>query len=130
MFLKHTIMKKNYKTFILALMALAGTSTLAYPRGYHSPYRYGYARPVVTRTFVYKPVKTTRIDNRFTKSDRLEMALTYLRNNATLSISKYSKITGLPKATAEAELDTFVASQHNPIVLVMDGKKKLYRISC
>ena len=58
------------------------------------------------------------------------MALTYLRNNATLSISKYSKITGLPKATAEAELDTFVASQHNPIVLVMDGKKKLYRISC
>lgn len=63
-------MKKNYKTFILALMALAGANALAHPRGYHSRYHYGYARPVVTRTVVYKPVKTTRVDNRFTKSDR------------------------------------------------------------
>ncbi len=56
------------------------------------------------------------------------MALKYLRNNKTLSISKYSKITGLTRATAEAELDAFAVSKTNPIKLIFNGKKKLYVI--
>ena len=54
------------------------------------------------------------------------MALAYLKNNKSLSISKYSKITGLTNATAEAELDAFAVNKQNPIKMILNGKKKLY----
>lgn len=69
---------------------------------------------------------TTHISNRLSKKDRLEMALAYLRNNKTLTASKYCKMTGMNSTMAEAELDAFVANKKNPIRIVFNGKKKLY----
>ena len=54
------------------------------------------------------------------------MALAYLRNNKTLTVSKYCKMTGMNSTMAEAELDAFVANKKNPIRIVFNGKKKLY----
>ena len=73
-----------------------------------------------------KTVTVSRTTNRFSKKDRLEMAIAYLKNNKALSISKYSKMTGLTSATAEAELDAFSACRNNRIAMVMNGKKKMY----
>lgn len=124
------------KTMLIATMALIGTTAFA-QRGHYGHYgHYGhrgyayhsaYYHPSVI-TVVNRPVITSRTSNRLSKQDRLDMALAYLKNNKTLSVSKYSKMTGLAKATAEAELDAFVISKSNPIKRIMDGKKKLYVI--
>ena len=117
------IMKKG---MLIAMMALVSTTATAQYRHYGHFHHYGlYHRPVIA-TVVTRPAVTTHISNRLSKKDRLEMALAYLHNNKTLTISKYSKMTGLSNAMAEAELDAFVASKKNPIRVVFNGKKKLY----
>ena len=114
------------KTMLIVMMALMGTTAFAQLRHYgHVHYHGGYCRPAVV-TVVSRPSVTTHISNRLSKKDRLDMALAYLKSNKTLSISKYSKMTGLTNATAEAELDAFAASKQNPIKMVLNGKKKLY----
>lgn len=50
------------------------------------------------------------------------MALAYLNNNKSLTISKYRKMTGLTKEIAEAELDAFAMIEDNPIKMVNDGR--------
>ena len=111
---------------LIAMMALVCTTASAQFRHYgRIHYHGGYYRPYVT-TIVTRPMTTTHISNRLSKKDRLEMALAYLQNNKTLTVSKYSKITGLNSSMAEAELDAFVASKKNPIKVVFNGKKKLY----
>lgn len=118
--------KKFRKGMLIAMMALVCTTASAQFRHYgRIHYHGGYYRPYVT-TIVTRPVTTTHISNRLSKKDRLEMALAYLHNNKTLTVSKYSKITGLNSCMAEAELDAFVASKKNPIRVVFNGKKKLY----
>ena len=77
-------------------------------------------------TIVAKPATTVRIDSRFNRKERLQMAIAYLKQNQYLSIKKYAKMTGLSKDMAEAELDTFACNERNPITLVVTGKKKLY----
>ena len=117
------IMKKG---MLIAIMALVSTAASAQYRHHRYVHPYGlYHRPVIA-TVVTRPAVTTHISNRLSKKDRLEMALAYLHNNKTLTISKYSKITGLSNAMAEAELDAFVANKKNPIRVVFNGKKKLY----
>ncbi len=118
--------KMNIKALLLIGLTLAGSAACAQRRyyGYHGPYYY---RPVVT-TVVTRPAVTTHISNRLSKKDRLEMALAYLKDNKALSASKYSKMTGLTKAVAEAELDAFAVNKGNPITMVRDGNKKLYVI--
>ena len=117
------IMKKG---MLIAMMALVSTTATAQYRHYGHFHHYGlYHRPVIA-TVVTRPAVTTHISNRLSKKDRLEMALAYLHNNKTLTISKYSKMTGLNSNMAEAELDAFVASKKNPIKVVFNGKKKLY----
>ncbi len=114
------------KGAVIALMTLAGTTAFAQHRHYYGHVRYfGYHRQAVV-TVVNRPAVTTHISNRLSKKDRLEMALAYLKNNKSLTVSRYCKMTGLAKATAEAELDAFAASNSNPIKMVMNGKKKLY----
>ena len=111
---------------VIAMMALVSTTATAQYRHYGHFHHYGlYHRPFIA-TVVTRPAVTTHISNRLSKKDRLEMALAYLHNNKTLSISKYSKMTGLNSNMAEAELDAFVASKKNPIKVVFNGKKKLY----
>ena len=117
------IMKKG---MLIAMMALVSTAASAQYRHHRHVHPYGlYHRPVIA-TAVTRPAVTTHISNRLSKKDRLEMALAYLHNNKTLTISKYSKITGLNNTMAEAELDAFVANKKNPIRVVFNGKKKLY----
>ncbi len=116
------------KAMLIGMMALVGTTGFAQRRHpVHShALRHTY-RPAVV-TVVNRPAVTCRVSNRLSKQDRLKMALAYLKNNKTLSISKYSKMTGLKHATAEAELDAFAVSNGNPIKLIMNGKKKLYAV--
>ncbi len=111
------------KAMLIGMMALMGTTGFAQRR--HHVHPHSYYRPAVV-TVVNRPAVTSHISNRLSKKDRLDMALAYLRNNKTLSISKYSKMTGLARATAEAELDAFAVSKANPIKMVVNGKKKLY----
>lgn len=117
--------KKNIKRamFVALTMLMCATASAQRRHGGHVR-TYAY-RPAVVRV-VHRPAVTVRVSNRLTKKDRLGMALAYLKNHKTLSVSKYSKMTGLAKATAEAELDAFAVSKTNPIQLVMNGKKKLY----
>lgn len=118
--------KNMKKGLVLAMMAMGSTTASAQFRPYgRLHYHAGYCRPIVT-TIVTRPVTTTHISNRLSKKDRLEMALAYLRNNKTLTVSKYCKITGLNSSMAEAELDAFAANKKNPIKVVFNGKKKLY----
>ena len=58
------------------------------------------------------------------KKDRLEMAIAYLRANPDMSVKQYSKMTGLKKNVAEAELNVFAQDALNPIKPV-PGKKNL-----
>ena len=119
-------MKKGLVLAMMAMMAMGCTTASAQFRHYgRLHYHGGYCSPIVT-TIVTRPVTTTHISNRLSKKDRLEMALAYLRNNKTLTVSKYCKITGLNSSMAEAELDAFAANKKNPIKVVFNGKKKLY----
>lgn len=119
-------MKTNIKRILFAaLLALAATTTNAQHRHRSHVVRRGYWRPAVT-TVITRPATTVRISNRLSKNDRLEMALAYLKHNKTLSVSEYSKMTGLKKAVAEAELDAFAVSKKTPVRVVLNGKKKLY----
>ncbi|HBK28964.1 MAG TPA: hypothetical protein DDZ04_03870 [Parabacteroides sp.] len=117
--------KMNFKkATLIAITMLISTTAFAQHRHYGHVHPYTY-RPAVV-TIVNRPAVTTHISNRLSKKDRLDMALAYLKNNKSLSISKYSKMTGLTKATAEAELDAFAFSNSSPIKIIMNGKKKLY----
>lgn len=118
--------KMNIKALLLVGLTLTSSIVCAQRRyyGYYGP---RYYRPIVT-TVVTRPAVTTHISNRLSKKDRLEMALAYLKDNKALSISKYSKMTGMSKTMAEAELDAFAVNKGNPIVMVRDGSKKLYVI--
>lgn len=115
------------KAMLVAMMALVGTTAFAQYRHYGHVYHHACYRPVVV-TVVNRPAVTTHISNRLSKKDRLDMVLAYLKSNKSLSISKYSKMTGLTNAMAEAELNAFAASKQNPIKMVLNGKKKLYVI--
>ena len=126
--------KMNFKkATLIAITMLISTTAFAQHRHYGHVHPYTYRPAVVTIvnrpavvTIVNRPAVTTHISNRLSKKDRLDMALAYLKNNKSLSISKYSKMTGLTKATAEAELDAFAFSNSSPIKIIMNGKKKLY----
>lgn len=114
------------KAALVAMTLLFGTTAFAQPRHYRHWRSYA-GRPAVV-TVVNRPAVTVRVSNRFSKKDRLDMALAYLKNNKSLNVSKYRKMTGLTNATAEAELDAFAVSKNNPIRMIRDGKKKLYVI--
>ena len=109
-------MKKKIMTMML--MALCGIAVAeAQPhRGLHpvviNP------RPMRVTKVVSHPVVVSRTTNRLNQSDRLEMAIAYIKSHGS--------ITGLNKATAEAELDAFATRRCNPIVIQFNGKKKTY----
>mgnify|MGYP003441438777 CR=1 FL=1 len=105
-------MKKKIMTMML--MALCGIAVAeAQPhRGLH---------PVVINP---RPMRVTKVVSN--QSDRLEMAIAYIKSHGSINAKQYSKITGLNKATAEAELDAFATRRCNPIVIQFNGKKKTY----
>ncbi len=113
------------KNLTVIIMMMSSVCVFAQHRGrphYHFRHYHGaYCVPGFTQS-----VTVSRTTNRFSKKDRLEMAIAYLKNNNALSVSKYSKITGLTSAAAEPELDAFSANRNNRIAMVMNGKKKMY----
>ena len=118
--------RKNIrKGLFIIMLALACTTSYAQHRHYNHMVHHNVCRHI-ERTVVIRPAVTMHVSNRLNKKDRLEMALAYLKCNKPLSVSQYSKMTGLTKAMAEAELDAFAANKNNPIRMVMDGKKKRY----
>ena len=119
------MIKNIKKGMLFAMVVLISTTAFAQHRHYCHVHHYGCYHPIVT-TVVTRPAVTTRISNRLSKQDRLDMALAYLKNNPSLTISKYSNMTGLTKAIAEAELDVFAANKKNPIRMVVSGKRKYY----
>ena len=106
---------KKYLTILL--LSLVCVSCHAHRPHRHHPHRH---RPVVVVTPPSTPV------NKLSSRDRMNMALAYLNKNKKMSISTYSKMTGLSKATAEAELDAFSLDKNIPIGFVVNGKKKVY----
>lgn len=77
-------------------------------------------------TVVAKPAVTTHISNRLNQKERFNMAIAYLKSNGSLTVKQYSKMTGLTKETAKAELDAFAADKSKPIVSTYNGKKQIY----
>lgn len=87
-----------------------------------------YTRPYVYH-YVEKNVTVSKTTNRLSKHERLEMAIAYMKSHISLNVKQYSKMTCLTKETAEAELDVFASNPKNNIRMVLDGKKKVYRLA-
>lgn len=103
-----------------AALAMVCTTASAHRRPY---YRHSHHVTVVV-----SPAVTTHVSNRFSKNDRLDMAVAYLRQNRTLSVSKYAWMTGLPRQTAKAELDAFAKDRMTPIVAIAKKTKTVYTL--
>ncbi len=112
----------TWRTLALAVMTAATLTTSAQHKG-RVHHRVHKARPVVV---VNQPATTTRTVTHLTRTDRLHMAIAYLKENRTLTAGKYSKMTGLNRSAAKAELDTFASSGRNRIAAMYTGKKKVY----
>lgn len=115
------MVKNRILILAAALVLLCGTANAH--RHHHGP-RYHYV-PRITTVIRTAPAKHTTVVTRLTKKDRLEMAIAYLRANPDMSVKQYSKMTGLKKKVAEAELNVFAQDALNPIKPV-PGKKNLY----
>ena len=110
-------MKKYLSIILLSLVCFS--SRAHRPHRHHRSHRH---HPVVVVTPPAKPVVTNKITTR----DRVNMAIAYLNKNKKMSVTAYSKMTGLTKATAEAELDAFALDKNIPIGIAITGKKKVY----
>ena len=109
---------KKYLTILL--LSLVCFSCRAHrPHRHHHPHRH---YPVVVVTTPAKPI----VANKITTRDRMNMAIAYLNKNKKMSVTAYSKMTGLTKVTAEAELDAFALDKNIPIGISITGKKKVY----
>lgn len=107
------------KLLMVAILAMSLTTVDAHRR----PLRH---RIIHSTTVVAKPVVAEKNVNRFDRNGRLSMALAYIDKHNHITAKAYAKITGLSKASAEAELDSFVRSHKTPIKAVMNGKKTVY----
>ena len=108
------------KTAIMAMIAIVLSCGTVNAQRWHRhcrPYR------VVV---VSKPAVAVRVDNRFSQGERFKMAMAYLEENDYLTVKAYAKMTGLPKASAKAELDAFAADKDRPVEAVARGRKKVY----
>lgn len=108
------------KAVIMATVIILSCGTAnAQPWRWHS-------RPHHVVTVVARPTVTVHVDNHFTRKERFRMAMAYLKNYEYLTVNRYAKMTGLPKAAAKAELDAFTTDKDRPIKAVIRGKKKVY----
>lgn len=120
----------NLKALVMAAFLVAGIGQTEARRHFHygpRPYHYYGLYPArIVVTPAPRPVVASRVTNRFSRKERLAMAVAYLDNHETLTAKQYAKITSLNKDAAEAELDAFVMDSSVPIISVIKGKKKLY----
>lgn len=115
-------MAKN-RILILAASLVILCGTACAHRHHHGP-RYRYT-PRITTVIKVVPEKRATVVTRLSKRDRLEMAIAYLRDHHDMSVKQYSKMTGLKKRVAEAELNMFSQDVLNQIKPV-PGKKNLF----
>lgn len=114
------------KSVLLAAVALSSTLMSAQP--YHHRVHHGpYARPARVAV-VASPAVVVCVENRFTQKERLEIAISYLREHKVMKPKKYARLTGLPLKTAKAELEAFARDAHKPIARVKGEEGKLYRL--
>lgn len=102
---------------VAAAMALTGCA-MAAP---HRP-----PRPHRVAAVVVRPTVITHVCNSIGPKERLAMAVAYIKSHGHITAKQYARLTKLPKATAEAELEAFARGRHNPITGVTKGKKKVY----
>ena len=114
-------LSKIEKGLLIAAMVLVCGTASAQFRHYHGAIR---GRMVHVTRIVTCP--TISVNCQIGQKERLRMAVAYLNSNKFLTIKKYAKLTGLPKRTAEAELDAFSYDNRKPIVMVLKNKQKLY----
>lgn len=84
------------------------------------------SRPYRVVTVVPGPAAAVHVMNSFTQKERFGMAMVYIQNHGYITVKKYAKITGLPKASAKAELDAFAADKDKPVTAVIKDGKKAY----
>lgn len=104
---------------IVAIMATSLSSAYAHRR----PVRHAPRPAVVVKA---KPAKPAPKAAHFGQRSRLAMALAYIDSNRHITPKAYAKLTGMAKRDAELELDTFARSPRSGIMLVLNGKKKIY----
>ena len=63
---------------------------------------------------------------RFTKKERLSLAIEYLKRNDCITVRTYSKITGLNRTAAELELRSFANAPDSQIKVWKNGKNVLF----
>lgn len=84
-------------------------------------YRAHYKVPVMRR-----PIVVSHVSNRFSQADRLKMAIAFIKKEGSINAQQYSKITGLKRDVAQAELDAFANDKECPISLLLVKKKRAY----
>lgn len=87
-----------------------------------------YVRPVRPVVVVERPAVKVVAPSRVNRSERLSMAISFLKGNRWLSVNKYAKLTGIPLDAASAELRAFAADGRNPIMAVAKKKKTVYTL--
>lgn len=117
---------RNSRILGRAAMAALMAMTLGVAQAQRWHHHRSYIRPYVTTRVVVRPAVTVKVSNRFSQAERFSMAMAYLANNRYLTTKTYSKITGLPRQTAEAELEAFALDKRKPIVAVVSGKKRMF----
>lgn len=113
-----------FKTPILAIAAFLAIGCANVDARGHYHHHCRHAAPV--RVVVAHPAPAKKISHRFTKNDRLNMALGYLATHPYITAKQYAKLTSLKKDVAEAELDAFVIDRRIPILASLNGKKRVY----
>lgn len=118
-------MKSNSKiriaTMAIILTLACGTADAQRLHRHHHPH--------ALITVVEKPSITVHLKNELNQKERFAIAVAYLKENKYITVNKYAKMTGLTKATAKAELDSFAADKNRPISAVTKGKKRVYVIN-
>lgn len=113
-------MAKIGKILLVSSLIFACGCGTATGRHWH---RHRHHPRVCVATVAVKPAAAC-VANGIGKGERLAMAVAWLENNRYLTATRYSKMTGLLKPAAEAELDAFACDKGCPIVSVRKGKQR------
>ena len=113
----------RYILIIITAVVCSACSGNVYPATFRPHHSHHY-RPHTT--IVVTPPKAKITHNHLSHTDRLKMAISYLRSNKYLKVKKYAKMTGLSTEMAETELNAFAMDSNIPITFSMQGKKKTY----
>ena len=111
-------MKKGIFVMALAIACCATASA-------HRKHRPHAIPPRPTAAIVIRPAVTVHVQHRLTRKGRLDMAISYLKQNKYLNAKKYARMTGLPRQKAKAELEAFAHDPRKPIIQVWKGKNKV-----